>query len=76
MNSGFEDLYQIMQIQNREKNVFMLSELHPALTTFKYTAKEGWVKRTIDYIFMAQNDYYQRHKCAITKCLDPSDVET
>ena len=53
----------------------MYSELHPALTTYKFRAKEGWVKRTIDYIFMAQNDYYKNNKCMITQCLDPSDLE-
>jgi len=75
MNSSFCDLYQMMQIQKREKDVFTYSELHPALTTFKYREKEGWVKRTIDYIFMARNDYYNTNKCTISECLDPSDVE-
>lgn len=53
----------------------MYSELHPAFTTFKFRAKEGWVKRTIDYIFMAQNDYYKSNKCLIGEVLDPQDLE-
>ena len=31
---------------------------HMPFTTFKYRQNEGWVKRTIDYMFIARNDYY------------------
>ena len=50
--------------------------MNPKFTTFKYRGKDsGWVKRTIDYIFMAKNDYYTNHGVQILECLDPSNVE-
>ena len=51
-----------MQIEKGEANC----NLTPAFTTFKYREKEGWKKRTIDYIFMADNDYYKKNKCIIS----------
>jgi len=49
--------------------------MHPKFTTFKYRKKEGWVKRTIDYIFMAKNEFYESNDVAITEFLDPGDLE-
>ena len=48
----------------------------PKFTTFKFREKEGWVKRTIDYIYVAKNDYYNKHGgVQIIEYLDPGDVE-
>jgi len=58
MNSAFSDLYHSMRIQCEETDA---ETMNPKFTTFKYREKEGWVKRTIDYIFMAKNDYYNNH---------------
>jgi len=54
MNSSFIDLYTVIH-----KDLPLLEqEDHPNFTTFKYRKKEGWVKRTIDYIFIAKNNYF------------------
>lgn len=59
MKSGFSDLYHSMRIQCEETDP---ETLNPKFTTFKYREKDkGWVKRTIDYIFMAKNEYYNKH---------------
>ena len=41
----------------------------------KYRAKEGWVKQTIDYIFVAKNEYYNKNGCIIEEYMDPIDLE-
>jgi len=33
---------------------------HPAFTTFKYRKNEGWVKKTVDYIFISKNEYMKK----------------
>jgi len=73
MNSGFKDLYSVMQEQAGETSP---EKQHPALTTFKYREKEGWVKRTVDYIFIAKNRYFNKNNIPVIKrCMDPSDLE-
>ena len=35
---------------------------HPELTTWKFRAKDGgWVRHTIDYIFLAKNTWYTKN---------------
>jgi len=68
MKSAFTDLYSLAQGPVAERE-------HPAFTTFKFHAQEGWVKRTVDYIFIAKNDYYKKNGCAVLEYLDPSDLE-
>ena len=53
MESEFVDLYSLVTI-NKKQN-----EYHQPFTTFKYRKKEGWIKRTIDYIFIQKNNYYK-----------------
>lgn len=68
-----DDLYTIMQKQN---NINDPSKMHPEFTTFKYRASEGWVKRTIDYIFLYHNQYTMKKGGAvITQVMDPTQVE-
>ena len=49
-----DDLYTVMQRQN---NINDPTKMHPEFTTVKYRESEGWVKRTIDYISLYQNQY-------------------
>ena len=42
---------------------------------FKYTAEEGWLKKTIDYIFVAKNDWLKESGYTISQYLDPADLE-
>ena len=52
MESTFIDLHTLSKIQQKtlSKNIV---ENYPAFTTFKYRDAEGYVKRTIDYFFIA-----------------------
>lgn len=52
MKENFVDLYTIKQKQE-DVDQFTNGPEHPEFTTFKFRENEGWVKRTIDYIFMA-----------------------
>ena len=62
---GFNDQY-------KEFN----KDLHSKLTTYKYRAKDkGWVKRTIDYIFLKQNEWYRDNGIIVMALLDPGDLE-
>ena len=47
---------------------------HPNFTTFKYRKKEGWIKKTVDYIFMCTNEYYNMNGCTIQSIMDPGDL--
>jgi len=66
MNSKYDDLYSLISNEG---------EKHPAFTTFKYREKEGWVKRTIDYIFLLKNKYSLNNGVTIKEYLDPGDLE-
>ena len=48
---------------------------HPAFTTFKYTDKEGWIKRTVDYMFIAKNDYFNDNIPVIKRYMEPLELE-
>ena len=50
---------------------------HPELTTFKYRDDEiGWRKKTIDYIFVVRNHWYNNNLCRVLKHMDPGDLES
>ena len=71
MNLAFLDLYSITKYQ--EGDITQPNQ-HPAFTTMKYKMKEGWVKKTTDYIFMAKNQYLKNRGVIIQEYLDPSDL--
>ena len=55
LKTSFIDLYSTL-------NHFNPPSLHPQLTTWKYREKDGgWVRHTIDYIFIAKNKWYLDH---------------
>ena len=46
------------------------------MTTYKYRDESGFVKRTIDYMFIAENNYFQQNKVVVQALMDPNDLET
>ena len=56
MESSFLDLYTLKMIQEKTLKKNQL-ENYPAFTTFKYREESGYVKRTIDYMFFAENNF-------------------
>lgn len=48
---------------------------HQPLTTFKYREESGLVKRTIDYMFVADNQFYQANGMELVSFLDLNDIE-
>ena len=55
MKTAFIDLFTTIEDSNKEE--------HPELTTWKFRAKDGgWVRHTIDYIFIAKNNWYNKNK--------------
>ena len=52
-NNEFKDVYSLVKSKPRDQN-------HPKFTTYKYRQKEGWVKRTIDYIFVLNNSMFYK----------------
>ena len=83
MASGFVDLHAVLaqtlsEVQAGEgQNEEGQAEIarNPKFTTFKFREKEGWVQRTIDYIFMATNNAYEGVFGEMYQYLDPSDLE-
>lgn len=72
MNKCFTDMYSLTM---QQEGVTGSRKQHPEFTTYKYRAKEGWVKRTIDYIFMAKNQFANRDKAFVSRYMDPAQVE-
>jgi len=70
METAFTDLYSIVMAEegrlSEEK-----AKNYPAFTTFKYREESGYVKRTIDYFFLAKNQYFHSNKVKILAYLDP-----
>ena len=66
MNQSFKDLYEFTGVQLGQ---------HPPFTTYKYRKDEGWNKRTIDYIFMANNTFDDYYRMRIMQRLDPGQIE-
>ena len=56
MEQHFVTLYEL-----KEALVGSTKKYHD-FTTFKYRKKEGYVKRTIDYIFLAKNNWYKANQ--------------
>jgi endonuclease/exonuclease/phosphatase family metal-dependent hydrolase len=56
MESSFVDLYTLKMIQEKtlKKNQI---ENYPAFTTYKYREATGYQKRTIDYMFLCENNF-------------------
>ena len=75
MESTFLDLYTLKKIQEKtlKKNQI---ENYPAFTTFKFRDEEGYVKRTIDYMFLAENNYFPQNKVWVDQYMDPNDLES
>jgi hypothetical protein len=71
MNSAFQDLYSIMKHQEGDKTP---EKQHPAFTTFKYRKNEGWVKKTVDYIFIGKNQYMKKSGVVVEEFMDPADI--
>jgi len=68
MESDFVDLYSLIKL--KPSNVH-----HPPFTTFKYRKKEGWVKRTIDYIFMQKNNFFKNHGLRVSSYSSTYHIE-
>ena len=75
MESSFIDLYtQVMlQMSHISKTD---QENHQNFTTFKYRNESGFVKRTIDYMFLADNDFYQKNGVTVKEYIDMADYES
>ena len=71
MLKSFKDLFSL--IPNNKKGQKRAKQ--PDFTTFKYRKKEGWVKRTIDYIFIAKNDYFNENNVSVSEYLNPADLQ-
>jgi len=48
---------------------------YPAFTTLKHREKEGWVKRTIDYMFLMKNKWLAENELVVEQFMDPKDLE-
>ena len=48
---------------------------HPDFTKFMYREADGWIKKCVDYVFIATNAYYQLNGVAIQAVMDPEDLE-
>ena len=46
-----------------------------AMTTCKHRQADGLVKRTVDYIFLQKNEYYQNKTVHIIQYQNPSDID-
>jgi hypothetical protein len=66
MEANFKDIFSLAMQKDKA---------YPQFTTFKYRKAENWVKRTIDYIFMAQNEYTNKNKVTVSKYMDPAQIE-
>ena len=65
MERDFVDMYTMTNQTNK----------YPEYTTFKYREKEGFVKRTIDYMFLAKNEYLKTKRVQVEEYLEPADVK-
>ena len=72
MESQFIDLYSRMKAQT-DSTSEEPSENHQPFTTFKYRTETGYVKRTIDYMFLSNNKASQ--KVSVKEYIDNADFE-
>ena len=71
MNSSFVDLFSLIYKDAPKPQ----QSQHSEFTTLKFRKKEGWVKRTIDYIFIAKNNYFKNNDISIGSYIDTKDLE-
>lgn len=73
MESSFVDLYTLKMIQEKtlKKNQI---ENYPAFTTFKFRNETGYQKRTIDYMFLCENNFPQS-QVTVEALIDPMDLQ-
>lgn len=69
MESSFIDFYTMSKIQQKNLSKDQI-ENYPAFTTFKYREESGYVKRTIDYMFLAENRFQQQNKVVVEQMLN------
>ena len=69
MESTFIDFYTMTKIQQKTLSK-TVSENYPPFTTFKFRDAEGYVKRTIDYFFLAENEFQKKNKMIVEEMLD------
>ena len=62
MEQMFEDLFSVKEQKPKQ---------YPKFTTHKFREKEGWVTRTIDYIFVANNEFRKANNVTVSKFMDP-----
>ena len=74
MESSFLDLYTVLKIQERTLSKNQIDN-YPSFTTFKYKEETGYQKRCIDYMFLADNKYYQKNNVVIEEYIDPKNLE-
>ena len=69
MEASFADLYTVLQIQEKtlSKDV---DKNYPSFTSNKYIAGK-WLTQTHDYIFMAENEYFNNRQYFIEEYLEP-----
>ena len=64
MESSFVDLYTLIGTGDK----------YPAFTTYKYREESGFVKRTIDYMFVAKNEWLEKNKIDVLAYITPENV--
>ena len=74
MESHFIDLYSIVKVQSKQFSEDHLKN-HQSFTTYKFREESGFVKRTIDYMFFAENEYYQNNKSNVLEYYDNNDLQ-
>jgi len=70
MEQSFTDLFTVM-LRQEDRLAEEQAKNYPAFTTFKYREESGYVKRTIDYFFMAKNQYFENKRVKVLALLDP-----
>ena len=74
MESSFIDIFTLHKLQEKILSKDQ-KDNYPAFTTHKFRDESGWVTRTIDYMFMAENEYFNSNKVIVEEVLDTLDRE-
>ena len=74
MESSFIDIFTLHKLQEKILSKDQ-KDNYPAFTTHKSRDESGWVTRTIDYMFMAENEYFNSNKVIVEEVLDTLDRE-
>ena len=67
LKEAFTDIYGLCGTANGD---------HPQFTTFKHRAKEGYVRHTIDYVFVLKNEWFKSSNLKVVGFTDAEDLET